>query len=66
MGSAFRSLGLIVAILGGAGVLTSLVGPLYPLMATAAPSMDGIWRATRKWGFALLGVGVAMLLLSLL
>ena len=61
-----RSVGVFVALLGGAGLFTSLVGPLYPLLITAAPSMDGVWRATRKWGIVLLSVGLSLVLLSLL
>jgi hypothetical protein len=61
-----RSVGVIVALLGGAGVLTSLVGPLYPLLVTAEPSMEGAWRAARKWGIVLVSVGLALVLLSLL
>lgn len=65
MTETLRSVGLIVGLLGGAAVLTSLVGPLYPLLTTAAPSMDGVWRTARKWGLVLVGVGSALLLLSL-
>lgn len=66
MPETLRSVGLIVALLGGAGVLTSLVGPLYPLLITAAPAMDGVWRSARKWGIVLVGVGLVLLLLSVL
>ena len=66
MTEAVRFVGVVVALLGGASVLTSLVGPLYPLMATAAPSLDGVWRGARKWGIVLAILGLALVLLSLL
>ena len=66
MTEALRFVGVVVALLGGASVFMSLVGPQYPLMATAAPSLDGVWRGARKWGIVLTILGLALVLLSLL
>jgi hypothetical protein len=61
---ALRSIGVIRALLGGAGVLSSITGPLK--LRESAPWMAGWWRRARKWGAVLLAVGVALLLASLL
>jgi hypothetical protein len=64
MTEALRAVGVIVTLLGGAAVFMSLVGPQYPLMATAEPSLNGVWRGARRWGIVLACSGLALVLLS--
>ena len=59
-----RVIGVIVVFLGGAAVLTSLIGPQYPLMKTAAPSVAAWWPKARAAGTALILLGSVLVLMS--